>query len=114
MVKIFLFILTFLNTGLAKRYDDLSPANKTEHEDTLDQLLGDEECLNSTELKGMMSNILDEITNMKDCFLRREGSISESTCSLGVEESVKRVLDWVNTATGMEEQPGFSNSGELL
>ena len=113
MIKIFLFILAFLNIGLPKGYD-LSPTNKTEHEDedNLDQLLGDEQCLNSTELREMMSNILDEITDMKECFLRREGINTESACMAGVEESVQRVLEWVKTATGMEEQPGFSGPGE--
>ena len=64
--------------------------------------------MNSTDLEEMMSNIQDEIRDMKDCFLRPEGSITESACTAGLEESVQRVLDWVKNGTGMEEQPGFS------
>ena len=107
MVKIFLFILAILNIGLTKGHN-----LPHEHEDNLDQLFGDDQCLNSTDLEEMMSNIQDEISDMKDCFLRREGSITESACTAGLEESVQRVLDWVKNGTGMEEEPGFSEPGE--
>ena len=105
MVKIFVFIFVLLKVGLAKAYDE-------NENDNQDQLLGDEQCLNRTDLREMMSNILDEITDMKDCFLRREENITESACTVGVEDSVQRILDWVNSATEMEEQLGFNDQGE--
>ena len=51
-------------------------------------------------LNSIMSNILNEMTKMKECLMRRKKNIAElesiSVCSEGVEESILEVMDWTN------------------
>ena len=103
MIRFLLFLISLSNAkGLA------FPQKENEHEASVnvEQIIGelDGNCLEST--RQMMSIIRDKITEMKDCFLRPDGSItnmeSMSPCTAGLEETVQKAL----------YHPGISDPGE--
>ena len=72
-------------------------------------------CLNKTDVNKMMSSVLDEIVDMKECLLRREENNNNtdidsiSACTAEVEESIKKAQDLVNPP---DYHPGISDPGK--
>ena len=79
-------------------------------------ILGEQKdlCLNKTDVNKMMSSILDEIVEMKECLLRREENNTDidstSACTAAVEESIKEARDLVNPEP--DYHPGIQDPGK--
>ena len=80
-------------------------------------ILGEQKdlCLNKTDVNIVMSSILEEIVEMKECLLRREENNNNtdidsiSACTAEVEESIKKAQDLVNPP---DYHPGISDPGK--
>ena len=87
---------------------DLS-RKENEHEASSENVELDDNCLKRT--RPIMSNIMDKIEEMKDCFLKPRGSIatmtigSMSPCTARLEETVLKAL---------YHDPGESQEGHLI
>ena len=79
-------------------------------------ILGEQKdlCLNKTDVNKMMSSILDEIVEMKECLLRREENNTDidsiSACTAAVEESIKEARDLLNLEP--DYHPGIQDPGK--
>ena len=123
MIIVYLFFISFSYAkGFTPRIDydyyydndyeshvqDLS-RKENEHEASSENVELDDNCLKRT--RPIMSNIMDKIEEMKDCFLKPRGSIatmtigSMSPCTARLEETVLKAL---------YHDPGESQEGHLI
>ena len=97
-----IFYLFFITLSSANGFP--SPDIKIEPEDSMDIIQG--------ELSMMMSNIKDEMTEMKKCLLKCEENIAESIsgCTAALEQSIQEAIDWATTRK--EDHAGIKDPGE--
>ena len=127
MIIFYFFLIAFSNAEgfpsepewledgfLSRIVQDVSPANKSENEDSLnvDKIQGELEEEQKTIVKEMMSNIQAEMTEMKECLLRSEENIAESIsgCTAALEQYIQEAIDWSNSQK--EDHVGISDPGE--
>ena len=104
-----IFYLFFITLSSANGFP--SPDIKIEPEDSMDIIQGELK-EQKTVFTMMMSNIKDEMTEMKKCLLKREENIAESisACTAALEQSIQEAVDWVITLK--EEPAGINDPGE--
>ena len=95
------------------RIQNLSPDIKSEHEDSvkMDKIQGDLR-KQKTVVEKMISNIKDEMTEMKACLLSGGENIAESIsgCTAALEQSIQEALDWATPRK--EDHAGIKDPGE--
>ena len=120
MIIIYLFFFASLSECYAQMEEDnLSLKIKNEYEDLVndDKILTEpnEECLNKTDINKVMARILDEIKDMKDCFLNSKENIPDlesiSACTADVEESIREMINFTKPEAETEYHAGINDPG---
>ena len=104
-----IFYLFFITLSSANGFP--SPDIKIEPEDSMDIIQGELK-EQKTVFTMMMSNIKDEMTEMKKCLLKREENIAESisACTAALQESIQEAVDWATPKK--EDHVDISDLGE--